>query len=358
MLHAVIMAGGTGERFWPLSRRSTPKQLLNIAGGGTMINQTVDRLKPLVDESRIWVVTTVDQSPALRKILPAVAKAGHILMEPVGRNTAPCVALAAYAVAREDPGAVMAVLPADHVIKPKREFQRTLRAAARTAERMGSLITIGIKPTFPSTGYGYIRRGRKMTEAGDYAFYRVDRFIEKPDRKRARQFIKSPLFTWNSGIFIWSLGAIDAALEKYLPRVAGALRPLTTLSPKKRQSFLKRVYPGLPGISIDYGIMEKHQNVLMTAASFQWDDVGSWDALEEYLPLTPDGNRVRGELVGHEINGCISFSTGPLVGMIGVSNLIVVATGDAVLVCPRERAQDVKKLVQKIRKNKKYQGLI
>ncbi|MFH1038080.1 MAG: sugar phosphate nucleotidyltransferase [PVC group bacterium] len=357
MLHAVIMAGGTGERFWPLSRRSTPKQLLSIVGKGTMIEQTVARLQPLADESRIWVVTTGEQAPALRKILPEIP-AAHILMEPVGRNTAPGVALAAYAVAREDPDAVMAILPADHLIEPKREFQKTIAAAAQTAERTGALITIGIKPAFPSTGYGYIRRGGEITETNGCSFYRVDRFVEKPDRKRARQFIRNPRFAWNSGIFIWSLEAIERALERHLPEVARALRPLRSLPARSRKSFLERVYPGLPGISIDCGIMEKHRDVLVTVAAFRWDDLGSWEALGGYLPRTPDGNRARGALVTHDANGCIGFSTGPLIGLAGVSNLIVAATGDAVLVCTRERAQDVKKLVQKIRKNKKYRGLM
>lgn len=357
MLHAVIMAGGVGERFWPLSRNTRPKQLLNIVGRGTMIEQTVARLKPVVDESRIWVVTTVEQAPAIRRFLPR-APASHILREPVGRNTAPCIALAAYALAREDPDATMVVLPADHIISPKREFQRTIRAAAKTAARLGSLITIGIKPTFPSTGYGYIKRGKEITETGGLAFYRVSRFVEKPDRKRAREFLKSGLYTWNSGMFIWSVQAIIGAIEKHLPELAGALSPLLKLSIRGRQAFLARTYPPLRKVSIDYGIMEKYSDVLVTAASFNWDDVGSWEALEGYLNKDPDNNYARGELVGVDSDDCISFSTGPLVGLVGVSNLIVVATGDAVLVCPRERAQDVKKLVQKLKAKKKYQELV
>jgi mannose-1-phosphate guanylyltransferase len=357
MLHAVIMAGGVGERFWPLSRSTQPKQLLNIVGGGTMIEQTVARLKPMVDESRIWVVTTVAQAPAIRKLLPGIT-ASHILKEPIGRNTAPCIALAAYAIAREEPEAGMVVLPADHVISPKREFQRTIRAAAKTTARLGSLITLGIKPTFPSTGYGYIKNGKEITKTGGLAFYRVSRFVEKPDRKRAREFLKSGLYTWNSGMFIWSVQAIIEAIEKHLPELAGALSPLLELSIRDRQAFLNRVYPPLRKVSIDYGIMEKHSDVLVTAASFNWDDVGSWEALEGYLNKDADNNYARGELVGVDSDDCISFSTGPLVGLVGVSNLIVVATGDAILVCPREKAQDVKKLVQKIRKSKKHQGLI
>jgi len=357
MLHAVIMAGGVGERFWPLSRNATPKQLLNIAGRETMIEQTVARLNPMVDESRIWVVTTVAQAPAIRKLLPRVP-ASHILKEPIGRNTAPCIALAAYAIAREEPGAGMVVLPADHVISPKREFQKTIRAAARTAAQLGSLITIGVRPTFPSTGYGYIKSGRKITETGGLDFYRVSRFVEKPDQKRARVFMKNSCYTWNSGMFIWSIPAIIGALEKHLPDLADALSPLLNLKIRDRQTFLERVYPRLQKVSIDYGIMEKHSDVLVTSASFNWDDVGSWEALEKYLNIDADNNHARGRMVGVDSADCISFSSGPLVGLVGVSNLIVVATGDAVLVCPREKAQDVKKLVQKLKKDKKYQELV
>ncbi|HDL64208.1 MAG TPA: mannose-1-phosphate guanylyltransferase [Proteobacteria bacterium] len=357
MIHAVIMAGGVGERFWPLSRSATPKQLLNIIGRETMIEQTVSRLKPMVDESRIWVVTTVAQAPAIRKLLPGIP-VSHILREPIGRNTAPCIALAAYAIAREEPEAGMVVLPADHVISPKREFQRTIRAAARTAAELGSLITIGIKPTFPSTGYGYIKRGKKISETGGLTFSRVSRFVEKPDRKVARRFLKSDLYTWNSGMFIWSIPAIIKAIEEHLPELADALSPLLKVGIRRRQAFLDRVYPGLPKVSIDYGIMEKHSDVLVTAAAFNWDDVGSWEALEKYLNKDDDNNYARGELVGVDSDNCISFSTGPLVGLVGVSDLIVVASGDAVLVCPRDKAQDVKKLVQKLKAKKKYQELV
>ena len=356
MIHAVIMAGGVGERFWPMSRSATPKQLLNIIGRETMIEQTVSRLKPMVDESRIWVVTTVAQAPAIHELLPGIP-VSHILKEPIGRNTAPCIALAAYAIAREEPGAVMVVLPADHVISPKREFQRTIRAASKTASRFGSLITIGIKPTFPSTGYGYIKSGQEITNTGGLTFYRVSRFVEKPDRRRARGFLKSGLYTWNSGMFIWSVQSIIEAIEKYLPDLADALSPLLKLGIRKRQAFLDQVYPSLKKVSIDYGIMEKHSDVLVTSASFNWDDVGSWESLEGYLNKDGDDNYARGEMIGVDSDDCISFSTGPVVGLVGVSNLIVVATDDAVLVCQREKAQDVKKLVQKLKAKKKYQKI-
>lgn len=356
MLHGVIMAGGSGERFWPMSRKATPKQMLKIVGRETMIEQTVSRLKPLIDNSRTWVVTTASQAPAIRRLLPEIP-ASHILKEPVGRNTAPCIALAAYAIAREDPEAVMAVLPADHIIAPKRKFHKTLQGAAAAAGT-GSLVTIGITPTFPATGYGYIRRGKKVGSFVDSDFYQVDRFIEKPNPARAQKLVQSPLYTWNSGIFIWSFPAIAAALEEHLPDIARSLQPLVTLPLRRQGSFLRQTYPDLPSVSIDYGIMEKHQKVLVTAADFGWDDVGSWSALDKYLTADRAGNRGRGEVVVIDSDRCLGVSDGPLVGMIGVSNLVVVATPDAVLVCPRDRAQDVKKLVEKLREDKRYRKLL
>ncbi len=356
MLHGVIMAGGSGERFWPLSRKATPKQLLKIAGRETMIEQTAARLRPLIDESRTWVVTTAAQAPALKRLLPKIPDS-HILKEPLGRNTAPCIALAAYAIAREDTEAVMVILPADHVITPKREFQKTLRAGARAAEETGGLVTIGVTPTFPATGYGYIRRGKQAGRFNSRDFYRVDRFIEKPGPARAQRLFKSPLYSWNSGIFVWSLAAITAALEEHLPGVAGKLRPFRDLPLRRRAAFLRETYPGLPSVSIDYGIMEKHRQVLVTAAGFRWDDVGSWAALDKYLPADRSGNRGRGEMAVSGSENCLGVSTGPLIGLVGVSDLVVVATGDAVLVCPREKAQEVKKLVEALRRNprqKKY----
>lgn len=357
MLHAVIMAGGVGERFWPLSRKSTPKQLLNIVGSNTMIEQTVSRLKPMIRESRIWVVTTQDQASGIRALLPDIPSS-HILKEPEGRNTAPCIALAAYSIAKEDPDSEMVVLPADHVISPKKEFQRTIRAAAKTAAQHSSLITIGIKPTFPSTGYGYIKQGEKVSEISGVDFYRVNRFVEKPDKKRAQQFIKSGLYTWNSGIFIWSVQSIINAIQEYLPDIANPLSPILKMSNRRRQSFLAQIYPSLPKVSIDCGIMERYPDVLVTAALFRWDDVGSWEALTGYLHQLPGNNYSRGDLVEVDSEGCITFSTGPVIGLVGTSNLIVVAAGDAVLVCPREKAQDVKKLVQKLNHKNKYTNLV
>jgi mannose-1-phosphate guanylyltransferase len=353
MIHAVIMAGGRGERFWPLSRLKTPKQLLRILGDKTLLEQTVARLKPIVPESRIWVVTNEEQAPAIRKLLPRLP-GSHILKEPVGRNTAPCIALAAYIIAGQDPDSIMVVLPADHIVSPRKKFQQILRSAIRAARRGDSLITIGIKPGFPATGYGYIKRGRKIVVRDSHSFYRVEKFIEKPDLTRARRFLRSQFFSWNSGMFVWSVPAICRALQQHLPEVAASLKPVSLLPERKRKKFLAQVYPRLPSVSVDYGVMEKHQNVLVTSADFAWDDVGSWEALKNHLPKDSADNQGEGEFVARDTSDCIAVSTGPLIGLVGVTGLIVAATEDAVLVCSRDKAQDVKKLVQFLRKKPKY----
>lgn len=353
MIHAVIMAGGQGERFWPLSRRKHPKQLIRIVGKEVMLQETVARLKPLVKESEIWIVTNTEQAGAIRELLPRVPSE-QILEEPAGRNTAPCIALAAYSIRKRDPEAMMIVLPSDHIISPKIKFHRALRACCRQAARESYLITIGIKPDYPATGYGYIKRKAKNLSRGKRPFFPVEKFTEKPDHDRARKFIRSRYYSWNSGIFVWSAGTIIAALQEYLPEISRPLEPLLTLPFRRRKAFLRKVYPRLPAISIDYGIMEKHPRVLVTLADFSWDDLGSWDSLFKYYPADSDRNRSRGKSVMVDSSNCLTLSSGPLVGLVGVSNLIVVVTEDAVLVSSRRQAQEVKKLVQRMRRGRRY----
>ncbi|HPJ72828.1 MAG TPA: sugar phosphate nucleotidyltransferase, partial [bacterium] len=274
------------------------------------------------------------------------------ISEPVGRNTAPCIVLAALAIARVDPSATMLVLPADHVISPASEFRNTLRSCAAVAEKTGRLVTIGISPRGPATGYGYIKRGIKPVISGPRQFWQVERFIEKPDLARARRLVRSPRYTWNSGMFVWTVAAFLSSAEEHLPAIVKGLAPYRNLPARRLGSFLREVYPRLPSVSVDYGLMEKARGVLVTGASFSWDDVGSWDALAAHLPAAPGpgGNRCRGSFLGHDAAGCLSFSTGPLVALEGVRDLVVVATGDAVLVCPRGRSQEVREIVAGLKK--------
>ena len=354
MRHAVIMAGGVGERFWPLSRRKTPKQLLSIVGKTTMIEETVGRLAPLIPAERIWIITNQLQAGIIRKLLENIP-ASQVIAEPVGRNTAPCIALAAYLISRKDPDATMIVLPADHVISPKKGFHRTIRNCCRTAEARSALVTIGIRPTYPATGYGYIKKGRKICGYRGQEFYTVDRFVEKPDRPTAVRYCENGGYAWNSGMFVWTAETIISAFEEHLPDIGKALSSARELGQGKLTKFLSQTYPSLPSISIDYGIMEKATTVLVTDATFKWDDVGSWESLQNYLPVDRRGNRGRGEVIVCDSDNCIGFSDGRLIGMVGVSDLIVVSAEDAVLVCNRHRAQDVKKLVQKLSEKKDFE---
>lgn len=349
MIHAVIMAGGKGERFWPLSREKTPKQLLAVTGAKTMLEETAARLSPRIPPERIWAVTTEAQAKAVRRLLKGVPPE-QVIAEPVGRNTAPCLILAAEAVSRRDPRAVIVALPADHEISPKREFLRTILAAAKAAEKTSSLITIGIPPRGPATGYGYILRRTEPAYRNSREFYPVERFTEKPGPARARRFVKNPRYSWNSGMFVWQASVLLEAARRFLPETAAALEAYRTLPSRKLKAFLARVYPRLEAVSIDYGVMEKAPNVLVTPASFAWDDVGSWDALVDHLVPDAAGNRSRGPAALAGCSGCLTFSAGPLVGAVGIRDLTIVAADDAVLVCPRGKSQEVKELVNLLRR--------
>lgn len=333
---AVIMAGGSGERFWPLSRRATPKQLLAITGPRTMIQEAAARLRPAIPASRVMVVTNAVQAPAVRRQLPGVRQ---IVAEPVGRNTAPCVALAATLIARQDPEAVLAVVPADSWIGDVARYRRVVREALALAARRDVLITIGISPTSPHTGYGYVQVGERI--AG--RFSQAVRFVEKPDLATAKKYLASGKYRWNAGMFVWSARAILAAYRRHQPAMLAEIEKITD------QRSLRRIYPRLEKISVDYAIMEKADNVVVANGDFPWDDVGDWAALTRHLPRDADGNAVRGPFLGVGATGCVVFNhERHLVGAIGVTGLVIVHTADATLVCRKEDSQRVRELVAKL----------
>jgi mannose-1-phosphate guanylyltransferase len=332
----VVMAGGAGERFWPLSRRQRPKQLLAITGARTMIQEAVQRLAPVIPRQRVMVVTHAVQAPAVRRQLPGLK---HLLAEPVGRNTAPCVALAAVRIAREDPEAVMVVVPSDSWIGDVAAYRRVVRECLALAARRDVLIAIGIKPTTPHTGYGYVQAGEKL--AGRFA--RAVRFVEKPDRATAERYLASGQFRWNAGMFVWSARAILAAYRRYQPAMLAAIEQITD------DRSLRRIYPRLEKISVDYAIMEKADNVVVANGDFLWDDVGDWAALARHLPRDAAGNAVRGGFLGVDAANCVVLSQHKhLVGAIGVTGLVIVHTPDATLVCRREDSQRVRELVARL----------
>jgi len=342
-LHVLILAGGSGERFWPYSRRARPKQLLKLFSDRTMLEETIARLDGAVSPERIFILTNSEQESAVRAACPGIP-AENIVAEPAKRDTAPAVALGVGLVLRRNPHAVMAILPADHLINDAEAFRRDLLSGARIASESGALLTIGIRPTWACPGFGYIEQGRQMSSDPD--IYQVKRFREKPDAEMAEAFLKQGNFRWNAGMFIWSISAIMGELAKNAPELAAFVARMRTAG--DLEALIESDFPSLPKISIDYAIMEKAAHVLELEATFDWDDVGSWIAVAKYLQ-NAQGNSSNCSITAHEASRNIVFSSGRKhVALAGVQDLIVIDTGDALLVCHRSEAEAVKKLVPQI----------
>jgi len=356
--HAVILAGGRGTRFWPRSRTRTPKQLLNIVGRTSMLQQTVERLLPAIPYPRLWTVTNAEQVRAVRKIAPRLA-AAHVLDEPVGRNTAAAIALAAFHLIHQDPQALMAVLPADHFIADAAGFRRILRAALQVAARGENLVVLGIPPTRPETGYGYIQRAAAAEDADGAKVFHVKRFTEKPQEPTARQFLASGNYYWNAGMFFWRAETYLDALRRFLPATHHALeRVAETIGTRRYTAALARAYPKLENISVDYAILERasHEpdggNVYVLPAEVGWSDIGSWAAVYELAAAAAGeigANISSAPLCAIDAAGNYIWSDikqAKVVALLGVNDLVVVETPDALLICPRTRAQDVGKIVK------------
>ena len=338
-VYAVIMAGGSGERFWPWSRRKVPKQLLPIVSQRSMLQETIARLTGIVGPERIIVVTNKDQKRSVARQIPRLNKK-NIIAEPASRNTAPCIAVAAAAILRKSPDAVMVVLPADHTISQVTRFKKAVKEAIDIARRWDVLVTLGIRPAGPHTGYGYIKKGRRLAKG----LYRIARFTEKPSFRKAKKYAASGKYFWNSGMFVWRADTIMDEVKKHLPQLYRLCRGRD----------LAAIYSQAENISIDYGIMEKTDNAVVYEAGFGWDDVGNWAALEKYFRKDKKGNIIRGDALLYGVSNSTVFSQGTLMAVIGLSNVIAVSAGDAVLVCPRDRAEEVKKIVSAIKKGGKY----
>lgn len=349
MLHAVIMAGGSGTRFWPQSRRELPKQLLKLAGDRTMIQQTLDRCDGLVEEKNAWVVTNARQADRTREQLPGLPP-DNVLVEPAARNTAPCIGLAAIHVLKRDPEAVMFVMPADHVIQPTSAFQEAARTAVSVVERdPEQLVLFGVPPTYPATGFGYIEREAPV-EGVDRAF-RVQAFREKPDPETAEDYVQSGNFYWNCGIFCWKAATILKHLEQ---READTYQRLCrvgdAIGTDAYAETLAAEFPEMNSISIDYAILEQASEVTVIEAPYEWDDAGSWLAVPRLIGKSDAGNTVQGLHVGVDTTNCIIRSTDDhLVATLGVDDLIVVHTSDATLVARREDSERVKEILNKLR---------
>ncbi len=347
-LFAVIMAGGSGTRFWPASRNARPKQFLPISGESSMIAETYARIAPIVPADRVLVVTAGSQAELVREALPELPSE-NILCEPVARNTAPCVAWAAAEIEKRSPDSVQVVLPADHVIQPAAAFQATVLAAAEEAVAEDVLLTLGVLPDSPHTGYGYIETSGKLRQRSNIDVFAVSRFVEKPDLQRAQEFLAKGGFYWNAGIFVWSTASIRAAVEKHVPELHAGLEKLT------KGAAIEDIYATLPAEPIDVAVMERANNVRMLPIDYVWNDVGSWAALPDVHELDSAGNceltSDGAKILATDTKNCISYAEdGRLIALVGVEDLIVVQTKDATLVLPRDRAQEVKGIVERLKK--------
>jgi mannose-1-phosphate guanylyltransferase len=351
--YAVIMAGGSGTRFWPLSRAARPKQLLPLGSDVSLLRATCDRIANLVAPAQTLVVTSQALAPAIRAELPDLPPQ-NVLAEPVGRNTAPCVGWAASVVARQDPEAVLAVLPADHHIAEPAAFERVLARAVEAA-RSGDMVTVGIRPTRPETGYGYVELGEELAPG----VQRARRFVEKPDELRARQFLASGRFLWNSGMFFFRADELLGMVRLHLPGLGDTLRQYDQAAQRGEElALVARTYAELPDISIDHGVMEKAARVAVVPGDFGWSDVGSWTSAWELAQRDDEDNALFGEVVAVETRGSyVRAPAGKTVAVVGLEDIVVVDTPDALLVMPRSRAQDVRAVVNTLRAQKRTQYL-
>lgn len=356
-MYAVIMAGGIGTRFWPRSRYELPKQFLTILGNQTLIQATFDRLHKIIPRQQIFVVTTGTQSQQVRTQLPLLP-AENLIVEPKGKNTAPCIGLAAIMLKRIDPEAVMVVLPSDHRIQREEQFYAVLKAAEQFALKNDSLITLGIRPTYASTGYGYIQLNGQADEIDGLPIFKVKTFAEKPDATTAQRFIDSGDFLWNSGMFIWRVNAILRAIEELLPELYDGLMEIEKHWGKPSQNeVIKKVFCQIKSISIDYGVMEQSKNVYVLKGDFDWNDVGSWEEVYKISDKDENGNVLIGNHFTKDSQRCYIDSPHRFIATVGVDDLIIVDAGDALLICRRDRAQQVKDLVEAMKRKNLEQYL-
>ena len=344
---ALIMAGGRGERFWPKSRKNMPKQFLSLTDDGkTMIQLTVERISPLVKLEDVYIATNRDYKKLVLEQLPGLPEE-NVLCEPVGRNTAPCIGLGAVHIAKKYDDAMMFVLPSDHLIKFNKMFLRTLQDACDVADKNSNLVTIGIAPDYPETGYGYIKFDSHETEG---RAYKVDRFVEKPSLEVAKEYLASEEYLWNSGMFIWKVSSILKNMQKFMPETyAGLMRIQAAIGTEDEEHVLEKEFTGLQSQSIDYGIMEKADDIYILPGTFGWDDVGSWLAVERIQKSNEFGNVVNGNIITVNTSNCIIQGSKKLIATVGMEDMIVVDTEDATLISSKDHAGEIKKVLENLK---------
>jgi mannose-1-phosphate guanylyltransferase len=353
MLHTVLMVGGAGTRFWPLSRKKTPKYMLPIAGDRSMLLQTVERIEPMVPADRVLCITSQEQATGIRRALKDVPNA-NVVGEPMGRDSAAAVALGAVMVHQRDPDGVILCMPGDSLIRQSGKFRKSVKAAVKAAEK-GSLVTFGIQPPTPETRFGYIHRGRRLAAIKGGKVFEVRRFTEKPDAKTAQKMVASGEYYWNSGNFVWRADVILDQFRRHAPALHEAMEAIRpALGTRRQASAIRREYEKLEKISVDYAVMEPASAaglVAVVEAEFDWDDVGSWTALERHYPQDDGGNTAIGRTLLLESRGCIVYTDDKhIIATVGLDDVIVVHTRDATLVCPKGWANDVKSLVKEFEK--------
>jgi mannose-1-phosphate guanylyltransferase/mannose-6-phosphate isomerase len=345
MDHVVVMAGGSGTRFWPESRMRRSKQFLDLTGRGPMIQETIRRMSPLLRKENVWVVAGEKDAPHLSARSLGIP-ARNILLEPEGRNTAPAVALAAARIVRLDPEAVIAAAPADHAVAAERAFRSLLRKGLGVARRTGRFVTLGIPPAHPATGYGYIERGTPFADG----IHNVRRFTEKPALATARRFVRSGRFYWNSGIFMFRADVFRDRLSRFLPEVHAAMEDaFRWFGGKGFRGKLRAAYRRIPSISVDYGILEKEKGILVLPAEIGWSDLGTWRSLHEFLGK-PGENVTFGNVILSDCRNTLVRSDRGLVAAVGMEDVVVIRSGDAILVCPKSRSEEVKRIAEEVRR--------
>ena len=354
-LYTLIMAGGSGTRFWPRSKVRKPKQYLNIFGEDSLLQDTIQRFATFAEFENIYVVSSATQAEVLEAQAPMLPKA-NLIYEPVGKNTLPCIGLAAMYAELEDPDGIMVVSPSDHLITNTELFKNTVLSAAKIAEGRNGIVTIGITPTYPATGYGYVKTAEDITGSETIRQFKVERFVEKPNEETATRYLEQGGFYWNSGLFIFKISVFLDAVKRYAPELYGDLRKIQAdLGNPSYPQTLDAIYRAVKGISVDYGIMEHADNIYLVEGNFDWNDLGSWESVYQTDKKDENGNASSGEVLLLDTKNSYVHADNSLVAVVGLEDVIVVQDGDTVLVCKRDKAEDVKNVVEKLRSENKTQ---